>query len=255
MFGSFSQAFRVGTRPRIITDPTVLLNLNIWYNADIANTTNFGTAPTNGSSVTAWKDRSSTGHDANQSGNSSVKPTWQSNIQNSYGILRFNGTSHSLNINPVAFMLSLSGFTLMVVARASTLSGTRVLTSSDQNGLQFLYNGTNWGVQTSGGIGTSTITGDTTKFHIFTLVFDGTGLGNSGRLKFRYDGVNQSMSYTGTVGTTTSANAKTFYVAADSTGSAGYFGGDVGEMLMWTRALNSSEIIASESYLKYHWAL
>lgn len=255
MLGTFTQTFRAGTRPRILTDPTTLVNLNIWYNADISNNTNFGTAPANGDPVTSWNDRSGTGHAANQSGNSSVKPTWRSNVQNGYGILRFDGTAQSLNINPVAFMVSLSGFTLMLVARASSLSGTRTLTSSDQNGLRIAHNGTNWFVQTSSGTGTSTVAGDTNKFHIFTLIFDGSAADNSGRLKFRYDKVDQALTYTGTVGSTTSAAAKTFYVCTDSTGGANFFGGDVGEMLMWTRTLNSSEIVNAEAYLKYHWAL
>jgi hypothetical protein len=255
MFNTFSSSFKAGRRPGVITDPTKLVNLQVWYNADISNTTNFGTAPANGGDVTAWKDRSGTGHDANQSGNNSVKPNWYQNVQNGLGVLRFNGTSESLNINPIAFMQSLSGFTMMVVAKASSLSVTSDLTSSDVGGFRIFHDATHWGVSTSGGTGTSTVTGDTTKFHIYSLIFNGAAADNANRLKFRYDGADQSMSFTGTVGTTTSATAARFYMAVGSTGSANYFNGDIGEIVMFTRTLNSSEILNTEAYLKYHWAL
>lgn len=255
MFNSFSSSFRAGRRPGIVKDPTVLVNLQVWYNADISNTTNFNTAPANGDDISQWKDRSGTGHNANQSGNASVKPNWYANILNGLGVVRFNGTSESLSINPIAFMQSLPGFTMMVVAKSSSLAAASDLTSSDVGGFRIFHNGTNWGVSTSGGTGTSTVAGDTTKFHIYTQVFDGTATGNDARLKFRYDGAGQAMTWSGTVGATTSATAGAFYVGSNSTGSAGWFNGDVAELLMFTRTLNTSELIAVESYLKYHWAL
>ena len=129
------------------------------------------------------------------------------------------------------------------------------LTSSDVGGFRFFHNGTNWGVSTSGGTGTSTVPGDTTKFHIYSLIFDGTQADNATRLKFRYDGADQTMSFSGTVGTTTSASAARFYVGVDSTGAAKFFNGDIGEIVMFTRTLNTSEILNTEAYLKYHWAL
>lgn len=255
MFNTFSSTFMAGHRPGVITDPTKLVNLQVWYNADVSNTTNFGTAPANGGDVTAWKDRSGTGHDCNQSGNASVKPNWYSNVQNGLGVLRFNGSSEAMNINPIAFMQSLSGFTMMVVAKSSSLAAAFDLTSSDVGGFRIFHNGTNWGVSTSGGTGTSTATGETTKFHIYTQVFDGTAADNDSRLKFRLDGTQQTLSWSGTVGTTTSASAARFYLAVDSTGAAKYFNGDIGELLMFTRTLNTNELLATEAYLKYHWAL
>lgn len=255
MFNSFRSTFQAGHRPGIVKDPTVLVNLQVWYNADISNATNFNVAPSNGGDISQWKDRSGTGHNANQSGNASVKPNWYANVLNGLGVIRFNGTSESLSINPIAFMQSLPGFTMMMVAKASSLAAASDLTSSNVGGFRIFHNGTNWGVSTSGGTGTSTVTGDTTKFHIYTQVFDGTATGNDNRLKFRYDGAQQAMTWSGTVGTTTSATAADFYIGSDSTGAAGFFNGDFAELLMFTRTLNTSELISVESYLKYHWAL
>ena len=76
MFNTFKSSFMAGHRPGVVTDPTKLVNLQVWYNADISNTTNFNAAPANGGDISQWKDRSGTGHNANQSGNASVKPNW-----------------------------------------------------------------------------------------------------------------------------------------------------------------------------------
>ena len=256
MYNTFSSSFRAGRRPGVITNPNVLPNLQIWYNADVSNTTNFNVAPANGDDVSQWKDRSGTGHNANQSGNASVKPNWYSNIQNGYGIIRYNGSSESLNVNPVSpWLISQAGFTLLVVAKASSLASASDLTTSDVSGIRIFHNGTNWGVQTSGGTGTSTVTGDTTKFHIFTLIFDGSQPDNATRLRFRYDGADQALSFSGTVGTTTSASATKLYLGVGSTGSANYFNGDMGEIIMFTRSLNTNDLLATEEYMKYHWAL
>lgn len=257
MFSGFSSGIRLGRRSGniVVKDPTQLTALQIWYNADIANSINFNVAPSNASDISQWKDRSGTGHNANQSGNASVKPNWYSNIQNGYGVVRFNGTTESLNINPLAWAQNLSGFTLFVVARLGTLSGQRPLCGTDADGLRIDYDGALnvWGVKTSGGQGDSTIPGETSQFHVFGLVFDGSKPDNIGKLKFRYDGVNQDLTYTGTVGSTTSGTATTFYVGQDV--SNNFFQGEVGEMLMFTRTLNNNELLGVESYLKLHWGL
>lgn len=253
MFNSFSGSFLAGKRPGVVTDPTKLVNLQVWYNADVSNTTNFNVAPTNAADISQWKDRSGTGHNANQSGNASVKPAWYSGVQNNLGVLRFNGTSESLSINPIAFLNSLPGFTMMVVAKMTSATGVRPITCTDTDGMKIYFDGTNWNTKIAGGVGTSTVIGDTSKFHIFTLVFDGTQTGNANRSKFRYDGAEQILSYTGTVGTATSATSTTLYVGQDT--ASNFFQGDIGEMLMFTRTLNTSELLATEAYLKYHWAL
>lgn len=243
----------------IIASPTLLPNLQIWYNADIANATNFGTSvPTNGGTVTKWVDRSGTGHDANQSGNATFKPKWYSNVKAGLGAIRYNGTAESLNINPLTgWGLSLSGFTMFVVARSLSLTGTPVMTASDTGGFQFFYNGIHWGTEAGGGnaVSTTGATGDTTNFHIYAQVFDGTATGNENRLKFRYDGVQQTLQFNTNVNATTSANATYIYLGTDRTGAANYWNGEMAEIIMFTRTLNASEIDMVEEYLKNHWKI
>lgn len=242
----------------IIANPNALPNLQIWYNADIANATNFGTSvPTSGGTVTKWVDRSGTGHDANQSGNNTFKPKWYSNIQGGLGAIRYNGTSESLNINPLTgWGLSLSGFTMFVVGRSLSLAAPAAMTASDTGGFKFYHDGTNWTTSAASGTGTSTIAGDTTNFHIFTQVFNGAAANNASRLRFRYDGTDQTLNFGATtVGTATSASTQYVRLGVNGDGVSNYWNGEMLEMLMFTRALNSTEITQVEGYLKNHWKL
>lgn len=95
MFSGFSASFRAGQRPFI---PLVISKtaLQVWYNGDISNTTNFNVAPTSGGDISQWKDISGTGHNMNQSGNASVKPQWYPNVLNGLGVVRFNGIGREL---------------------------------------------------------------------------------------------------------------------------------------------------------------
>lgn len=244
----------LGRIPGVISNINTIPNNVVWYDASVGNTTNFNVTLTTGDDVSQWKDKSGTGHNANKSGNASVKPNWISNVQNGYGIIRFNGSSESLDINPITFMQSQGAFTMFVVAKASSLTGNRALCGTDTSGYRIYFNGTNYQVATASGTGTSTLTGDTTKFHIFTLIFDGSATGNSNRLKFRYDEQDISLNFGATtVGTATSATAATYYIGVDQTGSAGFWQGDIGSIIVYTRALKSNEILGIESYLSNFW--
>jgi hypothetical protein len=261
MFGLAGQSYRVGQRPGAVTDPNQLPTLQVWYNADLSNTTNFNVAPTDGQDISQWKDRSAFGHNLNKSGNAAVKPKWTANqagLGNTLGVIRFDGIDESLTINPIAWMQSLTGFTLFVVARASTVGvTTRTICSTDTGGFQISHNGSNWRVEAGGCSGISTITGvgDTSKFNIYSLIFNGAGIGNTARLKFRYNRSEYPLSYVGTANSITSASASTFYVGVGSAGNSQWFTGDIAEMIMFTRRLSASEIGGVEEYMKTHWNL
>lgn len=244
-------------RPGVIETPTDILNLAVWYTADLSNTTNFSVAPANGGTVTSWKDNSGQGRDANQSGPSSAKPKWYSGLYNQakYGALRFNGTSESLNINPIAYLQSLSGFTVYMTTKPLSTGTAAVATGSDTEGLKFYHDGTNWGVKTAGGAGLSTAALDTSRLNILGMVYNGANATNADRLRFRYNTVEQSLSFTGTVGSTTSASAARYYIAVDQTGTAGWYNGEIGDVIIWSRALTASELISVENYLRSHWGI
>lgn len=244
--------FFAGGRTGAITNPNILPNLQTWY--DASDLTQLKpTNPTDGTGITQWTDKSVAAHNASPSGGASTRPTYKTNIQNGLSVLRFNGTSSDLTINPATWAAGLSGFTTYIVAKASSLSGTRTLASSDQNGLKIFYDGSYWGVQTSGGTGTSAQVGDTSTFYMFGIIFDGTQTGNANRLKFRYDGSEQTLSFAGTVGTTTNAGTSVLNIGFYN--NSEYFSGDIGEVIFLSRTLTGSEIGGIESYLSSKWAI
>ena len=153
-------------------------------------------------------------------------------------------------------MLFRSGFSLFIVAKASTVGiSTRTICATNTGGFQISHNGSNWRIESAGCSGVSTVTGvgDTSNFNIFTLIFDGSGVGNTSRLKFRYNKIPQTLTYVGTANSTTSPSATTFFVGVGS--GTDFFTGDIAEMIMFTRAVNSSEIGGVESYMTSHWNL
>lgn len=261
MFNGFSSGFQFGRRPAPVVvpaNPAIIPNNVVWYNSDLGTNVNFNNNITTGTRVNQWTDRSGAAHSSNGSG--AGRPTWISPFLNNYGVLQFNGTGNVMTVNPVTWMQSLSGYSLFMVARASSLATLQYLSATDTGGFAIFHNGTNWGVATSGGTGISTVTGDTTNFRIFGLIYDGTQTTNADRLKFRYAGTNRSLSFTGTVGSTTSATAKYWNIGASSSvinvvGDQNFYNGYMCEVMMWTRALSNSEILGVEQYLKNHWLI
>lgn len=238
-----------------VTNPNQLPSIGLWYNATDGSAAQFGSNLTDGAVVTTWIDLTGAGHNANKSGGSTVKPSWQANEQNGKGVVQFTASeTDSLDINPITWAQSLSGATVYVVAKAITLDATvRTLTTTDTNGYNISWDGTYWRVRAAGGTGQATsLSGDTSNYHIFGNIFDGTQTGNANRLKFRYDGVQQTLNFGATtVGTATSGSAAYMYFGTDNTT---YFNGFIGTVMIWTRALNISECLQVESYLKTVWA-
>lgn len=262
MLAAFSKSFEFGRRPFRIQTPVNIANGFTWLNADLGSSENFGSILTDGATVTTWKDVYAGSHDANKAGNASVKPIWKSNILNGYGVVRFDGVNDSLNINPVnspsPSLQGATAYTLFVVAKASTLSASRTLTTTDTGGFRIFHNGSVWSVSTSGGTGSGVgLSGDTTNFHVFTVQYNGSLSGNANRLKFRYDSVDQTLNFGATtVGATTNATASYFYIGQDSAGTSGnFFHGDIAELVLYVRSFTNAEIQAEESYLKAHWNL
>lgn len=268
---SFGATFMFGSRPFRITSLSQLPNLEIGYSAatGAAGTFNSG-AITSGTEVTSWHNTGGiSSHDWNATGG--VKPEWYANVQNGLGVVRFNGTSlnipagedadidENLTINPVTWIQGLSGATMAILFRSlSTASGARYCCSTDVNGFQWGINGTQW----IGGFAGATFTVDgivaDTNFHHIVLTYDGSKVGNANRVKVRFDGQDVALSFTGTVNATTSSVSKYFYGGATGTSSSNqsnFWVGDLGELLIWTRALNTSELLAVEDYLTAKWAV
>ena len=261
---SFSRAFKVGVRPLTVTSAAQLPNLEVWYYSDV-NTNLGGIA--SGSEVFGWANAGGlSSHDWNSTGGK--RPEWFSNLQNGKGAVRFNSPTvgtptgedgdvdEALSINPVAYLQALPATTLIILFRSLTTSaGRRIITSTNSGGFQWGQNGTQWvGTMSGGSFTVDNITADTNWHHII-ITFDGSQTGNANRVKARLDGADVSLTFSTTVNPTTSASASTFYGGVDSTGNSNYFIGDVGEVMIFTRAISSGETLAIEQYLTNKWAV
>lgn len=264
MFTSLlSKSFFAGNRPQVISSVSQLPNLEVWYYADVNTNISFAAG---GVEISAWDNAGGlSSHAWNSTGNK--RPEWFSNIHNGLGVVRFNNsgatpsgedadTDESLSINPIAYLQSLSGATLILLYRSlSTSAGRRIITTTNTSGFQWGQNGT----QYVGGFSGATFTVDSqtvdTNFHHIVLNFDGSQATDATRLTARLDGSPISLTFSGTVGTTTSPTANTFYGGVDTTGNSGYFVGDIGELIIFTRTLKSGEILAVEQYLSNKWGI
>lgn len=243
-----------------ISNPNQISGLQLWYDASVANATNFDPVPSNGGSVTRWIDKLGNGRNADQSVNTK-KPTWNANQQGGQGAMFFDGTSDVLTLNPIgSWALSKSGVTMFIVMKAASLTGTPHISSTNTNGYKFYWN-TNWGIEFGGGNASSNVPGDTTNYHIMTAVFDGTKtdanttIQNNLRLQFRYDRVQRPLTFNTNVNTTTSASATGLNIGTDSSGSSNYYNGYLGEMIIYTQTLTLAQITTVESFLAAKWTL
>jgi len=251
---AFNRGFRSGERPGALSQVQIASSAQVWYDAS-TNGYFQPTNPSSGTGITQWNDRSNAAHNASPVGaGQTPRPTWQSSVLNSLGIVRFDGSAKNLQVSNTTWLQSLSGFTLVILAKASALSGTRFLTNTDQSGASIYFNGTNFVTRTASGVGTTSLTGDTSSFNIYTQVFDGTQADNATRLRFFYDGIQQTLNFNGTtVGTQTNASTNKLNFAWDGTGN--YWNGDIAEIMMWGKKLSTTERVGVEKYLEDKWAL
>lgn len=254
--------------------PNQLPNLTLWYNASASQTSvngvltnDFQTNPiTDGTQVTQWKDLSGVGQDANinnaAGGNG---PTYKTNIQNTLSALLYASASkNNLDINPIGAWAKLqAGFTIYVVGKWTTLGAGNIQFAVTDANLGHQWSGTYWQVGAAGGLATAqSTTVSTSAWTQHGMIFDGSftnanvALQNAGRLIYRYNKAQQALTFSANVGTQTSNAATVFYVGGNNRNNPkSYMDGYLGELMIWTRALNASEIAQTEAYISQKWGI
>lgn len=247
--------------------PDQIPNLNLWYNASASTTivnkvsqNNFSTAVTNGTSIATWNDLSGTGHPSNVFGGVGNQPTYAIPVQNNLGAVLYNAAnSNNLDINPTAWSQTLSGLTVYIIARPTSLPGTVFPLVVTDTSLGIWWNGSNWTIgHSAGNYGTVSVTNNTNKFHIYGMVYNGSASANDSKLLFIYDLYEKALSFTGTIGANTGLPAYWFFggdARASGTFSKLYMSGYIGEVMIWTRTLSHAEQTSVEQYLNTKWNL
>lgn len=237
----------------IVFRPEQIPNLSLWYDPDV-NTASKVTV--NGSNeVTQIIDLSGAGHPANSFG--AKYPDYATNVLNGLGGVQYTAANlDNLDINPIAWAQSQTGFTLFVVARPTSIPATQFPLVVTDGNLGIQWTGTAWQVGAAGGLATSTVANDTNSAHIYGMIFNGAASDNSARLRFRYDRQEQTLTYSANVGTATSSTASSMYFGGNNRNNPkSYMTGYLFEVMIWLRALSQSEILGTENYIRNHWGI
>lgn len=229
------------------------VQLESWY--DASDGAQFVPSnPSDGQTFTQWTDKSAFSHNANPIGGATTRASYQTSEQNTLSVVRFDGND-GLSINPYASLASAPALTVFVVMKMTATTGSPNIFVTNNGATGLIYDTTagKFVVKAASGVGTSTVVNDGTAFHIHTFAYDGTQTTNAASLKYRYDKTDITLSFTGTVGDTLSASNTTLYIGNNN--GANYYTGDIGEFLIFTHALNSTEISNVENYLSNKWGL
>lgn len=255
-------------------NPNQIPNLTIWYNASANSTTlngvqvdNFQSNPlTDGTTVTKWKDVSGVGADANQyNAGGGAGPTYKTGIQNNLSALLYASASkNNLDINPIGSWTKLqSGFTIYIVGKWTTLGASNIQIAVTDANLGHQWSGAYWQVGAAGGLATAqSTTVSTSAWTQHGMIFDGSytnanqALQNAGRLVYRYQKAQQTLTFSANPGTQTSNTATVMYIGGNNRNNPkSYMDGYLGEVMIWTRALNATEISQVETYLSSKWGI
>jgi hypothetical protein len=228
-------------------------DLQIWY--DGADTSTYVPNAMDEGQITQWTDKSNFAHNANPNGGS-AKPTYENTVlQNGYGYLEFDGNDE-LSVNPFTALDGATAWSMFVVANVTDLTTDSGLTGTengdfririDANGATSLRADPTAFVYANAG----TITEDT--WHLWSLIYDGS-LSGTARLVGRLDKTALT-NYTGTPAASVTAGSNTMFIGRDGFDADYYHDGYIAEVIMFNRALNSTEYANVENYLTTKWGL
>ena len=164
-------------------------------------------------------------------------------MSNKYSF-NFDGSNDYLDCGDITSLNSVSTFSFSCWAKINNTASTSFLVSKRLNDTNRIHiavasnviyfnvsnSGSSWGQ----------ISFTSTDWNHLSLVFDGSGTGNSGRLKGYINGEEQTLTYTGTVGTTTpNLSGQSFEIAKQHTN---YLEGLIDEVAVWDTALSASDV-------------
>lgn len=250
---SMSSQFPMTASRRRLNSPDSVSNLQLWLKADAIS------GLSDGNPVSMWPDSSGNAQHISQV-TASAKPVYKINILNGKPVVRFDGVDDFLSKD--------SGFSAFSGGAAYTAFIVYKITNSAND--QFSWNipsEVNQGsrLQQSAGVLYSTpVNGNsaygsyaftnTSSFHIFCDIYDGSKPTAATKLRHFKNGTQQSLTFFGTMPSGLGASSS-FRLGMRSDGGTSPFGGDIAEVLLYNKALSEAERLIVESYLNNKYAV
>jgi hypothetical protein len=242
----------VSEAPSVITEDSV--DLQVWYDFSDSGTVN----TTGGNVISVDGKGYASVHDANTSG-APDRPSYTTASQNSLNTAQFNGLGNYFTVNPFtnfddSAAAGITGYTMFAACKFNTTANQR-LSETDATGNSDL----GFGIDSAGKfeyhVGGGTVQGSTadTNWHVHSFVFNGSRSDGT-ELTAMVDGANVLQTETSPVGDAALTNTNVVYIGASETPSL-YFSGELGEIIVFTRALTASEVSTVNTYLANKWGI
>lgn len=225
--------------------PSQISGLALWLDASDTSTITHS-----GGSVSQWDDKSGNGYHATQ-GTVPAQPATGSATLNSRNVIRFDGTDDRLTLPSGTYSIPNGDVTMFLVYRNTANNTNRQPVNAQDGGnnrFRFIrISGTSFGA-THGDLSTAAssvaTTSETTDGHIAMLVSPD----NSTNLRVYREG-NLLVGSNAPRGVFTA----TSFTVGSQTGSTNPWDGDIGEIIIYTRVLSSSEKNQVGNYLAGKW--
>lgn len=229
--------------------PASLSGLALWFAARLETGFNDDDA------VATWTDRSGNGRNATQA-TGTKRPLYKTNIISGKPVLRFDSTDDCLTVSAIDFT-GTNGLTLFVVTANITSATDRVIIESSASfsanaGSFICYRDTSNKVNTNlrGNVGSSLCVGTTNITSAATLisgVYD-MSLAAASEAQLYINGVAEGV-HTGSTNNTANFGNYAINIGSRNNGASLPLGGDIAEIILYNRALTTTERQQVEAYL------
>jgi len=184
-------------------------------------------------------------------------PTFNSN---NGGNITFDGTNQYINVSSITnYLRNVSKFSYSTVIKikGSGMFFSYGSSNNFANDITFFYDTGNICLQVNnGGDGTASLPYSTNVWLNISVVFDGTQVGNSNRLKCYINGAEQVLSFGYTVPSTTSSTAFLYsWIGAYCTNNSGYLLFDTAITQLYNKALTAQEVLQNYNATKSRFGL
>jgi hypothetical protein len=234
--------------------PSGISGLSLWLRADSGVTLS-------GSNVTAWADQSGNGNNADVE-NSGEEPTFVSSFSNSKPAIQFNGTSQLLNIGGSDSLDFLNTSIFIVLKRTGDGTGNEITFMKNANDVE--GSGAYWHVARLNRGNSNFAVSNGGSFDRDSGVNIGDGIARV--MDFTFDGTDFNIYVNGVQTATYNDQVGNIDITSGSLQIGGYnqsfnnpdgelFNGQIAEIIMYNRAVTSTERQKVEAYLNAKYAI